>query len=321
MSLTNIPVLFITFARPEYARQTFDGIKQAKPTKLYFYSNKARMDNPIELDNNNLIRSFINEIDWQCELKTYFRDEHVDIYTSLWSALDWVFDNEEQAIILEEDCVPSLAFFNFCSKLLPMYKDDMRIWVISGNNFIEGYNPNGVDYIFSRFTYMYGWASWQSRWKKLERKEIPWESMKKYGINEQLFSLNKRKTAFIIKAHEKIFNLLKSKPAWDLTFGFTIVKEGGFGIVPAINLVSNIGLIGTHNKSGSIGLVNCRAIPSEPEYVINYHPPFVVPDYYYDQRLFYVMFYKKSLLHIRIINKFRRGVVKFKNILNLNSIY
>lgn len=49
-------VLFETFARPQYARQVFDQIKKAKPKKLYFYSNKARVDRPDEVRNNEEIR-------------------------------------------------------------------------------------------------------------------------------------------------------------------------------------------------------------------------------------------------------------------------
>lgn len=105
-------VLFETFARPQYARQVFDQIKKAKPKKLYFYSNKARVDRPDEVRNNEEIRSWVKEIDWDCELHTFFREEYVDVYTSVQGAMDWVFENEEQAIVLEDDCVPSVAFLS-----------------------------------------------------------------------------------------------------------------------------------------------------------------------------------------------------------------
>ena len=52
-------VLFETFARPQYARQVFDQIKKAKPKKLYFYSNKARVDRPDEVRNNEEIRMWM----------------------------------------------------------------------------------------------------------------------------------------------------------------------------------------------------------------------------------------------------------------------
>ena len=50
------------------------------------------------------------------------------------SGLDWVFEREEQAIIVEDDCVPELSFFQYCQEMLEYYKDDDRILMVSGNN-------------------------------------------------------------------------------------------------------------------------------------------------------------------------------------------
>lgn len=305
----NTPVLFITFARPEYARKTFEAIKEAKPTKLYFYSNKARLTNEDEVFRNNTIRSYVDEIDWDCEVFTFFRDEHVDIYTSLWSALDWVFNNEEQAIILEEDCVPSIAFFDYCEKLLKEYKNEQRVWLLSGNNFIEDFNPNNFDYTFSRFPFMYGWASWQSRWQRLQRENINWEEMKLYGLNEQ-YALNKKKTKYLIKVHEKIFKTLEQKKTWDYVVGFTLIKENAVGIIPRTNLVSNIGLNGHHNNGSGEGFANRKVTLQTNVFEINRKPSFIVPDYFYDQKFFHEIFYKKTLLHVKILNRLKR--IKFR---------
>lgn len=310
--MIEIPVLLVTFSRPEYARQTFNAIKQARPKKFYFYSNKARIDYPDELERNNQVRALVKEIDWDCELKTFFREEYVDIYTSLWGAFDWIFDNEDQAIILEEDCVPSLAFFDFCEQLLPKYKNDWRIWLISGDNFFESYNPNGYDYIFSRYPFQYGWASWKSRWEKIERDNIPWPEMKRYYLNHQLYALSKRKTTFLTKRIEKIFQFLQKNPAWDYTLGFTLMKEGGFGIIPSMNLVSNIGYFGVHNKGGK-SIVHNRKTTVVDTYIINNEPPFVVPDYKYDQYFFEHMFYRRSLNLIRTWREMKRIFSKLIN--------
>lgn len=312
MNDKNIPVLFITFARPEYARQSFDAIKKAKPKKFYFYSNKARIDNPDEITRNNQVRALINEIDWDCDLKIFFRDEFVDIYTSLWSAFDWIFENEEQAILLEEDCVPSLSFFDFCEQLLPKYKEDWRVWFISGNNFFDSYNPNGYDYIFSRMTFKYGWATWRSRWKKIERQNIPWEEMKRYKLNHQLFPVSKRKVEKMTKMQDKIYQSLSKYPAWDYTFYFSSIKEGAFGIIPSINLVSNIGHLGEHNKTKN-ELVHNKDILLSETFTIIKHPPFVVPDYKYDQYVFHIFHKRRS-----INNRIRRALSRFFKNKNLS---
>ena len=177
--MVETPVLYITFARPEYARQSFAAIKKAQPKKLYFYSNKARADKLDEVARNEEVRSYIKEIDWDCELKTWFREDYVDVYTSLWGAIDWIFDNEEKAIIIEEDVVASLAFFDYVDKIIDQFSYNSNLWMISGNNCTPEYNPKGVSYWGSKFIHIFGWASWASRWKKLDRKMDCWEDLKK----------------------------------------------------------------------------------------------------------------------------------------------
>lgn len=128
MNMVETPVLYITFARPEYASQSFAAIKAAKPKKLYFYSNKARDDKPDEVKRNLEIRSYISQINWECEVITWFREEYVDVYTSLWGAIDWLFDNEERGIVIEEDCKASRAF----SIMLINYYPNMSVINVFG---------------------------------------------------------------------------------------------------------------------------------------------------------------------------------------------
>lgn len=89
--MVETPVLFVTFVRPDYARQTWEGIKATKPKTLYFYSNKGRAEKEGEVERNNEIRSYINEIDWDCDLHIFFREECVNVYGSLRGAIDWLF--------------------------------------------------------------------------------------------------------------------------------------------------------------------------------------------------------------------------------------
>lgn len=301
---TSVPVLFITFARPEYARKVFDQIKIAKPKTLYFYSNKAR-DDADELKKNIEVRSYIHEIDWDCKLHTYFREEYVDVYTSFLGALDWVFSTEEDAIILEEDCVPSLAFFDFCEKLLPKFKHDNRVWLITGDNFYPEYNPSGYDYIFTRYPYQWGWATWRSRWEQVLRSKIPWQEMKDYKLYYQLFP-DSKEAKYRIDSDNQAYKSVSNNPCWDLLFGFTVKMNGGFGIIPKINLVSNIGTHGIHSNKIN-DKVNNKAIPSNNmiDYPLLNPSPFVVPDYRYD-RYFHKHYYKKKTFLCSLIHKIRR---------------
>lgn len=302
--MTKTPVLFAPYVRPEYARRTFDAIKKAKPEKLYFYCDKAREDRPLDIKKNNEIRAYLNEIDWNCEVKTFLREKHVgDVYASLWSAFDWVFENEERAIILEEDCVPSLQFFDFCDQLLEKYKDDERIWVISGNNFADNYNPNGYDYFYSFFPYMWGWATWRSRWKKVIRDRLPYESIKKYQLFDQIYA-DKKAARKAYKFTEKIIDT----PSWDYRFTISMKCNGGLGVIPKTNLVSNIGIVGANNN-GNQNFFHNRPLPETDRYEIKNTPPFVVADYGYSRHWFKVYYMNTTR---KLIFKLKKKLFQLK---------
>lgn len=279
------PVLFITFARPDYARKSFDAIKHAAPKKLYFYNNKGREGFGDELERNNIVRSYTSEIDWDCEVKTFFRDEYVDIYTSLFSAIDWVFENEDKAIILEEDCVASITFFRFCENLLDKYENDNRIWMISGDNFTplpENIRVSKPDYYYTKYSHIYGWASWKSRWAKIDRNMTTWEQAKKQKIFS-LYFRNNKEAQYWENVFEKLYTQIEIKRIWDFLFVYARIINNALGIVPKQNLVTNIGVTGSHNKKGnSARSHNYPTFESDLEKVL-ISPDFVFCDEEFDK--------------------------------------
>lgn len=282
--MVETPVLFITFVRPEYARKTWDGIKAAKPKTLYFYSNKGRADKVGEIERNDEIRSYISEIDWECNLQTWFRDETVNVYDSLKGAISWLFDNEEYGIVLEEDCEPTLAFFSYCEQLLKRYEKDKRIWIISGDNFLS-YNPGGYDIIYSHHFQIYGWASWRDRWLSINWDNLDIDNFIKSKNLNRLYSRR-------CMVNQRINNLRKNKDffektqCWDGIFQLTMEQNNALCIYPKELLVTNNGILGTHNKNAKRALYNTIATNSDKDYLIESYPPFMFADYVYDHYMY-----------------------------------
>ena len=273
-------VLFQTFARPDYARKVFDAIKVCKPKKFYFYSNKAREERPDELRRNEEIRNWAKEVDWDCELHTWFRDEYVDVYTSLKGAVDWVCENENSWIVLEEDIVPSLAFFSFCDQLINYYRNDKRVWYISGDNFFN-LNPSGYDYIFTHYHWMYGWATWRDRWLSVDWDNLRINEMISQGVYNHFYKTKNQ-------AKERIRMLLRWRSfiertkCWDYYFGIVCDQNNAVGIRPKQHLITNIGMEGEHHKKAIRHFVNAECSYLNSEYLIENKPPFVFADYDFD---------------------------------------
>jgi len=303
MQIDDIPVLFIPFARMEYARLTFDAIRGVQPKKLYFYCDRAREEESMKAEGNKMVRSLVDEIDWDCKLKIWFRNENMGAYVSMMDAIDWIFENEEEAIILEEDCVPSTAFFDYCRQLLPRYKSECHIWFLSGNNFIEKYNPSGYDYIFSSVIYQWGWATWKDRWQKVIRTGFKVLDLIDYKLHLQYYATRNiaryTENQLIRKQNEQGFWLPDS---WDYMFQMSMRMHGGIGIIPIKNLVSNVGIKGTNSIVTDKRIHN---LPTEEGdcYKIERHPPFLVSDIRYTRRFFNSVIQKRIPFWKRLIRK------------------
>ena len=311
--MVKTPVLFETFIRDDTARKVFDVIKEAKPQKLYFYSNKGR-DKNNEIERNDRIRSWVNEIDWDCELHTFFRDECVDVYTSLRGAIDWVFENEDNAIILEDDIVPTLAFFDFCDQMIEKFKNDCRIWYISGDNFWN-INPSGFDYIFSRYHWLYGWATWKDRWLK-----VPWNNPRikefvDFGCYNQFYK-TKKQIVYQKKAILELYDFLNKTKCWDSLFGLTANQNNACGVFPTRHLITNIGLVGAHHSKPTKSFVNNAATCYDDHYIIKKDPPFIFADQEYDYQCFMLRF----PLKVRLKNFVGKKILKIFGREKLNKV-
>ena len=129
------PVLFLIFNRPETTQQVFSAIRKAKPPRLYVAADGPRSDYPNEDEKCEHSRKIATNVDWDCEVKTFFRENNLGCKLAASQAIDWFFEQELEGIILEDDCLPDQSFFWFCQELLNRYRDDTRIMHIGGTNF------------------------------------------------------------------------------------------------------------------------------------------------------------------------------------------
>lgn len=271
----------MTFVRPDYARECWDAIKKAQPKTLYFYSNKGRAEKSGEIERNEEIRSYIKEINWQCDLHTWFREEYVDLYTSLLGAKKWAFENEESLIMLEEDCLASKAFFEYCDYFLDYYKDEKRIGFITGDNYAKGFEANGEDHFITRSIHHHGWATWKDRWDSYDFYLNP-ESIIFNGYIEKYFSND-----LVLKLYYKylyigLIPFLNRTRCWDYMKVLNQFRDGTYAVTPIYNLVQNVGLNGTHIHNGKGTAFEIQNNEDKGSYPFTYKQIPVLPNEMYD---------------------------------------
>ncbi len=276
------PVAFVVFNRYETALKVFEQIKKVKPKQLFIIADGPRENVASDIEKCKKVRKIFDHIDWECTVYKNFSDVNLGCSKRPYTGFNWVFEKVEQAIILEDDCLPSISFFKYCDELLEMYKNDTRIMLISGTNQLGKWQRGKYSYHFSNFGGIWGWASWRRAWKYFDVEIDMWnddtlKEMLKYKLNKLQYLDRK-------KIYDSLCNNSANTTAWDYQWGFARIVQSGLAISPSVNLISNIGNgnDATHTKSDSL-VINLGKFEMEFPLV---HVPYVIQDKEYDEKIY-----------------------------------
>jgi SAM-dependent methyltransferase len=234
----NTPILFIVFNRLSTTKQVFERIKVVKPKYLFIAADGPRKDKPDDEMKCAEVQNFVlGSIDWDCEVKTLFRNENLGCGRGPAEAISWFFENVEMGIILEDDTLPNYIFFEFCEILLKKYINNYEIMHIGGHSIGVHHGDYMESYYFSAYNHIWGWATWRRAWN-LYNFKIDEESV--INIDDHL--RNYFVTNNEVNFWKRLFIDNSSKiDIWDYQWTHTILKNNGKSILPTINLVKNIG--------------------------------------------------------------------------------
>jgi hypothetical protein len=232
------PVILLVFNRPDLTEQVFRQIRKAQPSQLFVAADGPREDHPDDRALCQNARAVATQVDWDCEVHTLFRSENLGTRNAISSAISWFFDHVDEGIILEDDCLAAKSFFPFCSSLLEKYRDDERIVMVSGNNPLSPWRSNEQSYHFSNYGGIWGWATWGDQWTAYhEARETDNPRAIERVLNNVL--VEPEQVAQRTQAISRVFN--GEIDSWGYQWFWTRMLQNKLSIVPARNLVSNIG--------------------------------------------------------------------------------
>lgn len=232
------PVVLTVFNKPEQVAKVFEVIRSVKPDKLFIISDAPRKDRPEEAEKCAIAREIVDRVDWDCRVFKKYSEVNMGAGLCLSQGISWVFEQVDEAIFLEHDCLPDPSFFKFCEELLEKYREDERIMMICGMNLLDRWKSDVQSYHFSYYTTAWGWASWKRAWRYYDYNMKLWENPKVKKIVKNVIGFDrlyfKRAKYFDAVCAGKI-------DTWDFQWSFARFVQSGLSIIPAVNLVVNIG--------------------------------------------------------------------------------
>jgi hypothetical protein len=239
MTEFDTPVLFLIFNRPNTTLSVFEVIRAVRPKQLYVAADGPRADKPGETELCEKTREVISKIDWDCEVKTLFRTHNLGCKVAIKSAIDWFFEQVDEGIILEDDCLPAKSFFKFCELMLEKFRDNEKVMLISGTNYLFDKIKSKELFYFSNIIAIWGWACWKRAWNlmDLDIKEI----------NKKLIAERYNFIPYQLYMNNMLTEVFENRvDTWDIQWSYSILRNSGIAVVPYINQISNIGDDGTH---------------------------------------------------------------------------
>lgn len=247
-------IIFLFFNRLEVTKRVFAEIAKQKPERLFLVADGPR-NSEEEKTCAGVRQHVLSSIDWDCEVFENFSSINLGCRNRVSSGITWAFEHIEDAIIIEDDCLPDPSFFPYCKELLECYKNNEKIMMISGNNAQFGQIVTEDSYYFSQYPRIWGWATWKRAWDLYDVSIKDWQTQR-----NQIFSKYDVDAAFWTRAFDLIH---KNFNTWDYQWVYTIWKNEGKAITPSINLIKNIGFgpEGTHCLSANDKFANQPTFP------------------------------------------------------------
>ena len=267
-------VALLIFNRPGVTARVFAAVRAARPARLFVIADGPRPGRPGEADAVAATRAVTDAVDWPCEVTRLYSDRNLGCAARVASGLDAVFGAVEDAVILEDDCLPHPAFFPYCAALLDRYRDDERVMAVCGSDLRDaapGPPPSAAaprtGYRFSRYPLCWGWATWARAWRHYDPAPAAWPAARDAGALAAVVPDPADRAAW-----DGLYDAVARGEvnSWAYPWQLCVWLQHGLSVHPNANLVSNVGFGGaaTHTRKttplSGLPTADCGPLPEPP---------------------------------------------------------
>jgi len=195
------------------------------------------------------------------------------------TAISWFFDQVDEGIILEDDCIPGEGFFSFVQWALDTYRDNERVKLVSGfNRFSPCPWPESCRFV--KTSMIWGWASWRRAWTGYDSEMRSWDdpavrrNFRRWAGSFPVYDAWRTSIEWV-----RIGKLV----TWDVAWCWAVFQDQGLAVMPRVSLIRNIGF-GLDSTNTFGGDERAQVIPGRlaQPFVT---PRKVAPDLHFQRRL------------------------------------
>ena len=243
--MTLSPLILTVYNRPIHTKKTVEALLKnelASKSILYIYSDYLKKEEHRE--DVKKVREYIHTIKGFKEIHITERKQNYGLAKSIIQGVTEVINKHDKVILIEDDLVTSPMFLTYMNNMLDKYKDEKKIYSITGYNFppklMKIPKEYKYDIYFSPRAGSWGWATWKDRWNNAD-----WE-VKDYDK----FLKDRRLQKEFNKGGDDLTDMLIKQmngelDSWAIRWCYTHFKNNAYCIYPVKSYVDNIGWDGS----------------------------------------------------------------------------
>ncbi len=234
----DIGIVVFAYNRSQHLKRVLDGLKENKGvSKLYIFQDGLRCEEHKEEWEKT--QTAIREIEW-CEVSYQQSPYNKGLAKSIVDGVNTVFRENDAVIVLEDDCVPAPDFFAFMKQCFDKYKDNQKVYTVSGYAWSihlpqAQYDIYGCGRISS-----WGWGTWKDRWEQ-------------YKVDNDIIrrlKADRDKSRYLALWGTDLERVLLERlqgmnDSWAVYWALHVIEKEGLCINPYKSLIDNIGMDGT----------------------------------------------------------------------------
>jgi hypothetical protein len=239
------PIVLFVYNRPWHTRKTVEALQKnelAKDSLLYIFSDGPKKEEDISKIKE--IRDYIKTIKGFKEVKIFESGKNKGLANSVISGVTKIINKHGEVIVLEDDLITSPIFLVYMNKLLNKYKEEKKIYSITGYNFPEKVMRIPKDYRFDVYfnprAASWSWATWKDRWEKVDWEVKDFENFKKKKDLQKKFNIGGEDMS------QMLIHQMEGKiDSWAIRWCYHHFKNKAFCVYPIKSYIDNIGLDGS----------------------------------------------------------------------------
>lgn len=240
-----IATVLFTYNRSFHTQKVLDALKRNEvlPDKLFIFQDGLKKEEHRE--EWNRVKDIIRSVGW-CDVEIIESEKNKGLAKAIVYGLNYVFNNNDAVIVLEDDCVTHPLFMKYMNGALRYYEKEEQVYSIGGYGWPVDVKPNGTDVYFTRRVSSWGWATWKRKWTIYEEDyKILGRIKKDESLSKQLYFWGRDLENYILG------NIYGYCDSWATFWALNVIMNEGYCVAPYYSLVDNIGMDGTGVHCGS----------------------------------------------------------------------